>query len=197
MRTIIEESLKHSMSYQQYRALVLELLDKDKSTGHTQTDSYLNYSRLGNARMKRLDKTFRFTSESEKQLETTKRPDLWLVLTEGWCGDAGHALPVMNKIAEASNIDLRIVLRDDNEELMNLFLTDGNRSIPKLIVWDRESHSLIDTWGPRPSEATAKVKAQKEKFGSLDAEFKEELQRWYNQDKGKNIERDLVQLLRA
>ena len=80
---------------------------------------------------------------------------------------------------------------------MNLFLTDGNRSIPKLIIWDRENHSLIDTWGPRPSEATAKVKAQKEKFGSLDAEFKEELQRWYNQDKGKNIERDLVRLLRA
>ena len=80
---------------------------------------------------------------------------------------------------------------------MNLFLTDGNRSIPKLIVWDRENHSLIATWGPRPSKATAKVKEQKEKFGSLDAEFKEELQRWYNQDKGKNIERDLIQLLRA
>ena len=196
MRTTIEKSLKKSMSYDSYRNLVHELLDQGKSTGNTQTASYLNYSRLGNARMKRLDKTFKFSSASEEQLSSAKQADLWLVLTEGWCGDAGHALPIMNKIAQASNIDLKIVLRDDNNDLMDLFLTDGNQSIPKLIVWDQEQDQLVGTWGPRPSEATAQVKAHKEKYGSLDAEFKEQLQHWYNKDKGKNIESDLMGLLR-
>ncbi len=197
MRTTIEKGLAASMSYADYRTLVHELLAEGKSTGNLQSESYLNYSRLGNARMKRLDKTFSFSADSEKRLTAANQADLWLVLAEGWCGDAGHALPIMNKIAEATNIELRIVLRDDNEELMDLFLTEGNRSIPKLIVWDKENERLVDTWGPRPSEATAMVKAQKEKYGSLDADFKEALQHWYNKDKGKNIESDLIQLLRS
>ena len=197
MQTIIEKSLESSMSYEEYRSLVSELLSEGKSTGNLQSDSYLNYSRLGNARMKRLDKTFALSPNANKSLANAKDSHLWLVLTEGWCGDAGHALPIMNKIATATGIDLKIVLRDQNDELMNLFLTDGNRSIPKLIVWDREKQQLIDTWGPRPSEATAKVKAQKEKFGLLDADFKEALQRWYNKDKGKNIESDLIRLLQG
>ena len=195
MKKYIHQGLANSLSYQEYRKLVLDLLKEQKSTGETQTEAYLNYSKLGNARMKRLDKQFKLSEQDISQLETSEKSYTWIVLTEGWCGDAAHALPVMNKIAEASkNIDLRLVLRDENEPLMNAFLTNGGKSIPKLIAIDSDSEEIVGTWGPRPSIATKMVNDYKAKHGSLDADFKEDLQVWYNQNKGENIASDLVAL---
>jgi hypothetical protein len=195
MKDNIRLGLKNSISYQEYRKLVLDLLDEQKSTGETQTDTYLNYSKLGNARMKRLDKQFKLSENATSKFKDLTKKYTWIVLTEGWCGDAAHALPVMNKIAETSeNIDLRLVLRDENEPLMNQFLTNGSKSIPKLIAIDSDSNEVVGTWGPRPSKATKMVNEYKVKHGNLDADFKQDLQVWYNQNKGENIESDLVAL---
>ncbi len=196
MDSIVKESSRVGMTYSEYRNLVTDLLKENRSTGNTQTEKYLGYSKLGNARMKRLDKTFHLSDDVKAQLSNSLKKYQWLVLTEGWCGDAGHALPVMNKIAEASeNIDLKILLRDENDALMDQFLTDGNRSIPKLIVLDKATSEVIDTWGPRPSEATTMVNNYKKENGSLSEAFKEELQVWYNTNKGENILRDLMALV--
>lgn len=196
MNTIIKDSLYKSMTYEEYRSLVADLLSQGKSTGNTQTETYLNYSKLGNARMKRLDKTFKLSELAKDTIQKSNKEYDWIVLTEGWCGDAGHALPIINKIAETSEkINLKIVLRDENDALMNQFLTNDNKSIPKLIVLDKETNVVVDSWGPRPSLATKMVNDYKEKNGSLDDEFKEELQVWYNKNKGENIESDLLQLL--
>jgi hypothetical protein len=94
-----------------------------------------------------------------------------------------------------SNINYRVVLRDDNDALMNQFLTNGGRSIPKLIAIDNKSEEVIGTFGPRPSEATKMVNDYKQKHGTLTAEFKEDLQRWYNKDKGQSTIKDLLELL--
>ncbi len=196
MKNIIENSLEKSTSYQEYRKLVVDLLAEGKSTGENQTDDLLNYSKLNHSRMKRLDKTFSLSENSKEILENSTKKYSWIVLTESWCGDAAHVLPVLNKIAETSNnIALKIVLRDENEALMDRFLTNGNKSIPKLIAIDTDTNEVINSWGPRPSEATKIVEKQKEKFGTLDAEFKKELQVWYNANKGVNIEQDILKLL--
>ena len=193
---IIKNSLEKAISYQEYRTLVADLLANGKSTGENQTDDLLNYSKLNNSRMKRLDKTFHISEKAKEILENSTKKYRWLVLTESWCGDAAHSLPVMNKIAEASeNIELNVVLRDENEALMDRFLTNGGRSIPKLIILDAETDEVITSWGPRPSEATKMVEDQKRQFGGLDAAFKEELQVWYNKNKGADIEKDIVSLL--
>jgi len=189
-------NLEESMSYQEYRSLITNLLAQRKSTGKSQTDDLLNYSKLNNSRMKRLDKTFKISDETAENLRNINKNQIWIVLTEGWCGDAAHSLPVINKMVENSEgIDLKILLRDENEELMNRFLTNGNKSIPKLIMLDADTNELIDSWGPRPSEATKMVKKHKELHGSLDAEFKKDLQVWYNANKGTNIEEDILALL--
>ncbi len=198
MKDIIENSLANSFTYIEYRTMVSDLLAQGKSTGENQTDDYLNYSKLGNARMKRLDRKFHLSEKTQKLLQKATKKITWIVLTEGWCGDAAHALPVIHKISDASEkIDLKIVLRDENEDLMNQFLTNGSKSIPKLVALDTETKEIIDTWGPRPSIATKMVNDYKEVNGSLDAEFKEELQVWYNKDKGENIENDLLELLQV
>jgi hypothetical protein len=67
-------------------------------------------------------------------------------------------MPVMNKIAELNNnIDFRVVLRDENNELMNRFLTNGSKSIPKQIMIDKASGDVLNTFGPRPNSATKMV----------------------------------------
>lgn len=196
MKKIIKQALERSMSYLQYRELLKDLLSSAKSTGEIQTLDYLNYSKLGVARMKRLDKTYQVSLEAKELLIALKKKQLWLVLSEGWCGDAAHALPIMYKMAEVSpQIELKIVLRDKNKDLMDLFLTNSSRSIPKLIVLDPLNNQVLSTWGPRPSIATKMVSEQKARYNNLDEDFKKELQIWYNSNKGKNIESDLLELI--
>lgn len=195
MKDIITSSLGKSMSYAAYRNLVQKLIKEGKSTGPEQSEVLLNYSVLNDKRMNRLDKTLQLSEETIRTLKNISEPKTWLVLTESWCGDAAQTLPVINKIAEESNkINFKVVLRDENEELMNQFLTNGGKSIPKLIVLDKENN-VLNSWGPRPSEATKMVNEYKEKHGVLDANFKQQLQVWYNKNKGKNTEKDLIQLL--
>ena len=195
MKKIIENSLQKGISYDQYRKLVSDLLQEGKSTGATQSESLLNYSMLNDRRMKRLDKTIQLSQETIATAKELKQPVTWLVLTEGWCGDAAQTLPVINKIAnESSQIDLKIVLRDENEDLMNQFLTNGGKSIPKLIALD-QNNKVVNSWGPRPSIPTKMVEDYKEQKGKLDDEFKKDLQVWYNKDKGKNTQEDMLKLL--
>jgi len=88
-----------------------------------------------------------------------------------------------------------VVLRDENEALMNQFLTNGGKAIPKLIMIDNTTKDIVDTFGPRPTVATNMVKAYKAEHGMITLEFKEDLQRWYNKDKGQSTIADLVNLL--
>ena len=194
MKKNIENSLQTAISYTGYRSLVRNLLIKGKSTSSEQSEDLTNYSRLNDRRMKRLDKTIKISEDTIQEFKKVKQPQTWLVLTEGWCGDAAQNLPILNKIAsDTANIDLKIVLRDENLDLMDLFLTNGGRSIPKLIVLDKDNN-VLDFWGPRPTIATKMVADYKEKNGTLDPQFKQDLQVWYNKDKGKSVQNDFVNL---
>lgn len=192
MREVIENSLKNALSYEGYRAFVSALLTNGKATGMEQSEALTNYSLLNDKRMKRLDKTIKLSKETLQEFQKISEPKTWLVLTEGWCGDAAQSLPVLNKIAKSTDkIDLKIILRDENLPLMDLFLTNGGRSIPKLIALDKDNN-VIDSWGPRPTIASKMVADYKEKNGALDPQFKQDLQLWYNKDKGENVQADFV-----
>ncbi len=192
---LVTDSLKEAFTYDQYRELVEENVSNGTSTGPLQTEALSNYTLLNHTRMKRLDKTVKISEAIQEKFKGFQGDHTWLVLTESWCGDAAHALPVMNKLAlMAPSIDLQVVLRDEHLDLMNAFLTNGSMSIPKLIVLDNQSGEVIRDWGPRPSKATMLVDAYKAEHGSLTPEFKTDLQVWYNRDKSNNIIEDLAQL---
>ncbi|MFD1294849.1 thioredoxin family protein [Lutibacter holmesii] len=194
---IISNSIKKAVSYSTYRTLIKGLLVEEKSTGKNQSEELTNYSKLNDKRMDRLDKTMKLTAETQEALNKLTKKFTFLVIAEGWCGDAAQVLPVLNKIAEAtSKIDLKIVCRDENDELMNQYLTNGGKAIPKLIIVDQNTN-VIDSWGPRPSTATQMVLDYKNAHGSLDAEFKKNLQIWYNKDKGINTQNDILAVLQA
>ncbi|WP_420570710.1 thioredoxin family protein [Kordia sp.] len=196
IKNIIGESLTKATSYQEYRNLVQNLVAEGKSTGELQTDALSNYSMLNDKRMKRLDKTTKLTEQAIEDITSYNGDVTWLVLTESWCGDAAQTMPVINKVAELNdNITLKVVLRDENEALMNEFLTNGGKSIPKLIAIDNTSGNVIGDWGPRPSKATQLVNDYKAEHGKLTPEFKQDLQVWYNKDKGQNTVADLLKLV--
>jgi len=161
-----------------------------------QNENLFHFTKLNNQRMKRLDKQTKLNEETLSKAQKINRDFTWLVLTESWCGDAAQTLPVINKFAEANErIDLKVVLRDENEELMNQFLTNGNKSIPKLIVVDNNSKEVVGSWGPRSAKATKMVIDYKEKHGKIDAKLKTDLQNWYNEDRGLHIEMEMVELI--
>ncbi len=192
----IKTSLDTSISYQEYRDLVNNLAESNETTGLVKSEALVNYTKLNARRMKRWDKTLKVTEEVKTKISEVKQNVTWLVITESWCGDAAHVIPVLNKLAELNNnIDLRLVFRDENEALMDMFLTNGGRAIAKLIMLNTDTGEVVNTFGPRPSEATSLVNNYKAEHGKLTPEFKEDLQVWYNKNKGQNIIEDVVGML--
>lgn len=194
---LIEEALKNAISYPDYRALTEQHALEDTNSGPEITENLANYTKLNHKRMKRLDKTLKLTEAQKAVISDYKKEVTWLVLTETWCGDAAQTMPMMQKFAELNDhIKLRVVLRDEHLALMDAFLYNGGRSIPKLIAYDVDSQTIIGDWGPRPSVATQLVNSYKETNGSLTPEFKQDLQVWYNKDKGQSTAEDLLALLK-
>jgi thioredoxin-like negative regulator of GroEL len=197
MKSIVAKALFNSYSYSEYRKLVTDLLSEGKSTGDQQSESLTNYTKLNEARMNRLEKTVTITEHVTSKLQNLNNHYIWLVISEGWCGDAAQILPIINKMALESNkkIDLRIVLRDQNDELMNQYLTNGGRAIPKVIVICKEAGIVRTDWGPRPKGATELMTNHKRDVGAIDEKIKTDLQLWYLADKGISVQEELLQIM--
>ena len=194
MKTLLENSVKKAMDYSQYNLLFQQLVEESRTTGEQSQDK-IDYTKLNFSRRKRLDKTSKISEESIEVFKNIFKKQTWLVISEPWCGDAAQTLPYLNKIAQLSkNIDLKIVLRDENPELMDAFLTNGSRAIPVVIMLD-EDFNVLQTWGPRSKAATKLVSDYKEHHGKIDDAFKEMLQVWYNNDKGVSIVNDISTLV--
>lgn len=193
MENYIEDSLKRSYTYQEYRSLVTKLLKEGKSTGNEQSDDLLHYSELNETRMNRLDKTIAVPQNIQEGLAAIRKKYIWLVLSEGWCGDAAQILPILHKMDEyAENITLQLVFRDENEELMQDFLTNGGRAIPKVIVLDADTKEILADWGPRPQGAKQLILDYKAAHGVVDETAKTDLQMWYLKDKGLSTQQELL-----
>lgn len=195
MKSIIQSALQNSHSYKEYRTLVSKLISEGKSTGNEQSADLLHYSELNEVRMNRLEKKLKLDLEIEKTLQNLKSKQTWLVISEGWCGDAAQILPIIKLMSEASeNIDLKLVFRDENDALMNQFLTNGSKSIPKLLILDEVFH-LINHWGPRPEGAKNLIIEYKANHGIVDEAAKIALQKWYLDDKGTSTMKEIVAIL--
>jgi hypothetical protein len=155
----------------------------------------LNFIKLNIQRSTRIDKTYVPSEVIEDILSKNTLEQTWLVLTENWCGDSAQNLPYIAKFAEANvNIQLVILERDKNLDIMNHYLTSGTLSIPKLIAFDDKWNELFQ-WGPRPAEAVALISKLKNE-GKVKDEFMKELHLWYSRNKGKAIEKEFVEILK-
>ena len=193
------------MTYQTYRQLTDELLAQGKTTGGNHSEAMIHYTQLNVVRMNRLDKTTRLLEGVKEQLQQINRPMIWLTLTEAWCGDAAQIIPVLQKMTEVNElVELRLILRDEHPEIMNAFLTNGGRSIPKVILLDAQTLGVLGSWGPRPAAVQEMVMSAKADLDVLtDKEDKKNryhelitaAQKWYAKDKTKSIQQEFLSVL--
>lgn len=194
LESYLQSGMPGSMSYAEYQSLVAELHAQNRTTGPNQSEQYLHFSKMNETRMKRLDKTVEILPEYAAVVSQIAQKQIWIVITEAWCGDAAQSLPVIDKLASLNpNIEVRYVLRDDGNELIEGFLTNGGRSIPKLIVTNQDSEVLFD-WGPRPEALQEKVLEYRNSPEPKPdySRFQEEIQLWYFKDKTQSIQQEIV-----
>lgn len=159
---------------------------------------YDKYIPINKQRVKRIRKRLTrdgLNSDLVAALREQTAPRRMLVLNEFWCGDGAQILPVHEAMThvEGANLEVRVLLRDEHVEVMDLFLTNGGRSIPKTVLLD-ESMNVLGTWGPRPEEAMALVKRIKSD-PAIAHTYSEEVHKWYTQDNQQSIQAELAVLL--
>lgn len=196
-KTIDLDYFKRGMRYEEYRLLIETLLKENKTTGSDQSPELFQYAKLNMSRMNRLDKTVELTAETMALLNTIRTTQFWILLTEGWCGDAAQSVPVIAKMAAVNpKIELRILLRDENLDLMDQYLQNGrSRSIPKLIAVNEKGEELFN-WGPRPAELETIYTELKNRTSDFEV-IKTELHKWYTNNKTIGVQEEICAALRS
>jgi len=172
----------------------------EKSAGLDPTDfegleaERVAFAELNLKRTERLQRHWRPSEALASLMGRLDHPQLWMVLTEPWCGDSAHCLPCLEILAESSPlVTIRFLTRDDHLDIMDRYLTDGKRSIPILVALDPQGDELF-RWGPRPAEAQA-VFDQAAAEG-LDKPAKlERLHLFYGRNRGRALDEEMIAVI--
>ena len=192
----VEGRPQRGFSYAQYINMMQEkAANAEKADGPSRQLISTNPDILNYRRTLRIEKSYSVNPGMEKLIKEINKFQLWMVLTESWCGDSAQNLPYIAKLAAMNpKIELKILLRDQNLDIMDLYLTNGiSRSIPKLVSFDTEGNELFQ-WGPRPAEAQGLMSKLKSE-GKEKKEYIEALHLWYGRDKGKSLENEFLLLI--
>lgn len=193
--SITSELIKKAYDYNSYRQLIDDLLAEGKTTGLNQSESYISYALMSQKRMKKWEKIGVLNPELKERVKDIDKPMTWLVITEGWCGDAGQLLPFVARLAEENpQITLKLVLRDENPDLMNRFLTNSARSIP-IIIGLSQNLDVLGHWGPRPAPIQKEFLENKISGERSASEFSEYMHLWYAKDKGVTFQNEFLAIL--
>lgn len=181
------------MTFDAYNALFAGLLNAPQPPAPYDNPDYLHYTRLNASRMNRWMKTGTLLEETQATLAAIREPQHWLVITEPWCGDAAHIVPFLQKMAQVNPlISVDYELRDAEPFSISRYLTNGSKSIPKLVVRRADGHDA-GLWGPRPVAAQQLYRRLMEEQADFET-VKEALQKWYNADKGRQIQQEVIRL---
>ncbi len=116
-----------------------------------------------------------------------------LVVNEDWCGDSVNLLPQIARLEECcTNIDMRILGRETNRDLMDKHLTGSSRSIPIVIVYDT---GFVERgwWGPRPSPLQRWVMSEGLALPKPDRY--RHIRGWYARDRGETVVSELLAIM--
>ena len=207
MKYIESAIVDNALSYPAYVDLMNQLTAEGKTTGPKQSESLINFTKLNTRRMARVYKTLKLPTDISARLERIDIPMVWLVITESWCGDAAQTVPVFERMAQLiGDVEVKFILRDEHPAIMDAFLTNGARSIPKVIFLKKDNNEVLGAWGPRPELLHKMVLENKEvRLRETDAEkrsamyeaFSVVLQKWYNSDKGLSTLKEFLEALEA
>ena len=183
------------LTYAAYMDVMAGAADAPEPADDAEAAERISYTKLNLHRSGRISRTWRPSDELAALAARLAGPQLWMALTEPWCGDSAQCLPCLAVLAkDLPAVDLRMVLRDDNLDIMDQFLTDGKKSIPILVAFDPDGAELF-RWGPRPAAAQAVVDEAKTE-GLEKPDMLERLHLWYGRDRGKHLDAEFAAVLR-
>ena len=184
-------------TYADYREKLTYLLSQGQTTGTDHSEAMLHYAKMNLQRMKRVEKTTVLNESLLQVIKEIKNNYKFLVITEGWCGDAAQIVPVIDKIVSAmpNQFDLKLVLRDENLPLIDEHLTNGGRAIPVLLVLDEKGNLIMPKWGPRPQVLQDLMASWKKENLTMEV-IAEQLHGWYAKDKTQAIQQELSEILK-
>lgn len=188
---------EEAITYIAYRELIANLLAEGKTTGPDHSEAMLHYTKMNVQRMNRVEKTAVLTEELLMAVKSLTGRYRFLVITEGWCGDAAQIVPVIHRIVEAApdHFSLKVILRDEHLEVIDQYLTNGGRAIPVLLILDENNDVILPKWGPRPAilqSLLADWKKENTDFTLL----AEKLHGWYAKDKTLSTQAELLALFK-
>jgi hypothetical protein len=196
MEISVLHNITQSYNYEEYKKMVIKYAEEYTTSGE-QLKERIAATLINAQRMKRIDKQCIINYNLHTLTSQINKKQKWLLISETWCGDSAQCVPVIAKIAELNaNIKLEIIFRDEHLDVIDSFLTNGSRSIPKLISIDEETESINFIWGPRPQAIQNKVMELKNNNHEITHdELVKKIHLWYAQDKTKSIQSEFIDLL--
>ena len=198
-RPVTEQVIQKGFSYSEFVEFTEKLVEEKRTTGANQSEAYLDYTRMCLQRMNRWNKTAKVSAKMTHLMESIQESQIWLIITEAWCGDGAQSIPYLAKLVELNpKIKLRIIMRDEYPEIMDAYLTNGARSIPKLVAFSEDLKVELFTWGPKPLYLMNRHKEYKHDSKGLSySGFLEEIHLWYAKNKNQDLEVELFPLIQA
>lgn len=185
-------------TYDSYLKQFEEWVEAGKTSSINASEELISFTKLNLSRTQRIHKTITIDSKLKNAVENLQHNYTWVVITEAWCGDSAQNLPVIAEIAKLNTekIKLYILFRDKNPELMDNYLTNGARAIPKLIAIDETLSKEAFVWGPRPLPAQELLTAwKKNPEGKTWEDFEKELHGWYAKDKAVALQSEFLTII--
>jgi len=181
------------MNWNEYLSIFDAILNGEVNTSPYDNPEYVNYVKMNQSRTNRWLKADILNDELVKKIEAIDSPQEWIVISEPWCGDAAHNVPVLAMLSEKNPlINFKIELRDNGKNMIDDYLTNGGRSIPKLIIRDEKGEDL-NSWGPRPEECQ-QIMIEHKKTDLPILEKHKRIQTWYSKDKCASVQKELLTL---
>ncbi len=192
---VFDGRLSGGMSYAEYQQLLIAFAGRRPEEALSERDrKHILTGPLNLQRASRINRTYTPSAEIAAAMQRMDAHQTWLVLSEPWCGDSAQCVPYIAGIAALStSVNLRFLLRDANPDVMDLYLTEGKRSIPKLVAFNGTGEEIF-RWGPRPLEAQKLVDRMLAE-GLEKSVRLERLHLWYGRNRGKAIEDELLHLV--
>lgn len=182
------------LSWKEYLNKFEEILNQEKSETPYDNPDFLEYSKLNYSRLRRWLKKGELKAELRSLNKKIDQKQTWYLITEPWCGDAAHSAPFIFLMSEENpNITFKVVLRDTPPFMIDNYLTDGGKSVPKLVIRDKDENDIL-VWGPRPKACHDLYQGLKNEGADLH-DIKIKLQKWYNKDKGESIQNEFLKML--
>lgn len=182
------------MNYETYKTLFTSL--QSSTVAPYDDAAYQNYLVMNQRRFQRAEKNFQLSEELLTEIKNISKPEKWVVISEPWCGDAAHLVPVIHNISlQNPLIEFDIELRDVAPFRIDQFLSNDTKSIPVFIRYD-EQLNYISHWGSRPKVLSELITDMKSK-GAVKEEFVAFAQNWYHHNLVESMNAEMLEFFKV